>query len=611
MSKPAIIMTGKFARPKSNVFGSYIDYMTRSEAVRNMAYNDYSAFINQDKTGAIYSDETENLDDYIDYMANPYKTSHLFTSDQNDLSFDEKNQLKAKFQLAYDNDSVMWQDVFSFDNAWLVEKGFLNPKTHELDEMKIQSATRVGMNRMLKQEGLLTSAIWAASIHYNTDNIHVHVASVEPNPIREKKRFVDRETGEIRLEGKGSRSRKTLRAMKSGFANDLLELIPLYQQIDTLQKSIIKGKRATPFLEIHHVQLVQNLTLLRHKLPAELGYWKAGYAKRFDFEKSLYALVQNFVQDYFSKETQTLKTLFDKIEQEQERAYGDAKGQGDWQQGKWLTLYKRLGNDILNELKNERSGQTKSTQGARLNTQLDKPTSQREEAITKALERLITHAPATRTLKEVATYLEKKRPSPIEKEERVLPEKVLSRQDISTTQTKGFDGTVKQLRQSLLADERRFQPDNMTNLQAFSVKNQIKILKQEPKSTLLFTREKWTYYQFLISPKAQAIFVIDPIKDEQGKLVGFKESSRFDISQVTYSGLIPLEEMMTNIQHEEKLGQKSGVNSKKGGYQEKHMKNFQAQHLSYNLQKIFRRTYQDFLNEQAHRQLAFEQEREI
>lgn len=35
----------------------------------------------------------------------------------------------------------------------------------------------------------LENATWSAAIHYNTDNIHVHVATVEPAPCRQKKMY--------------------------------------------------------------------------------------------------------------------------------------------------------------------------------------------------------------------------------------------------------------------------------------------------------------------------------------------------------------------------------------------------------------------------------------
>ncbi|GAB5871555.1 hypothetical protein JMUB7549_27660 [Staphylococcus aureus] len=35
------------------------------------------------------------------------------------------------------------------------------------------------MKRFEKKEGLEDNLVWSGAIHYNTDNIHVHVAAVE------------------------------------------------------------------------------------------------------------------------------------------------------------------------------------------------------------------------------------------------------------------------------------------------------------------------------------------------------------------------------------------------------------------------------------------------
>ncbi|MFT8362711.1 MAG: relaxase MobL [Sporolactobacillus sp.] len=68
----------------------------------------------------------------------------------------------------------------SFDNAWLAENGFYNPETGWMDTAALQQAARVGMRKVAGQEGQDVSLRFAASIHYNTDNVHVHFASVEP-----------------------------------------------------------------------------------------------------------------------------------------------------------------------------------------------------------------------------------------------------------------------------------------------------------------------------------------------------------------------------------------------------------------------------------------------
>lgn len=45
---------------------------------------------------------------------------------------------------------------------------------------------------MLVNEGL-ENAVWSGAIHYNTDNLHVHVAVVEPVPQRMVKEYTQYE----------------------------------------------------------------------------------------------------------------------------------------------------------------------------------------------------------------------------------------------------------------------------------------------------------------------------------------------------------------------------------------------------------------------------------
>lgn len=346
-SSPGIIMTGKFARPGSSAFQSYIDYMDREEAVRNEAYEAYSAFTNREGTSAAYEgDEDETLEGYIHYMANPVKTSRLFSADKHQLNEEDLKRMKEQFTAAAKNGSVMWQDVFSFDNQWLVQHGYLDERTNQLKEEKIHEAIRLAMATMLSEEGMTDSAVWTASIHYNTDNIHVHVATVEPYPTREKKRFVDPETGELVTEVKGYRSRKTMRKMKSVFANQLLGLQKERAKIDALRKVMIEGIRSEQGQEqMNH--MVMDLQRVAEKLPEQKGYQKYGYAEKYGFKKELDKVIQSFIDQNFPELYQEMMDRQAYIQSEEESAFGEGRNSSE---NKLHTLYTRLGNHILKEI---------------------------------------------------------------------------------------------------------------------------------------------------------------------------------------------------------------------------------------------------------------------
>ncbi|NTK03287.1 hypothetical protein HQ638_11600 [Enterococcus faecium] len=346
-SSPGIIMTGKFARPGSSAFQSYIDYIDREEAVRNEAYEAYSAFTNRNGTSAAYEgDEDETLEGYIHYMASPVKTSRLFSADKHQLNEEDLKRMKEQFTAAAKNGSVMWQDVFSFDNQWLVQHGYLDERTNQLKEEKIHEAIRLAMSTMLSEEGMTDSAVWTASIHYNTDNIHVHVATVEPYPTREKKKFVDPETGELVIEVKGYRSRKTMRKMKSVFANQLLGLQKERAKIDVLRKVMIEGIRSDQGQEQLH-NIVMDLQRVAEKLPEQKGYQKYGYAEKYGFKKELDKVIQSFIDQKFPELYQEMMDRQAYIQLEEESAFGEGRNSSE---NKLHTLYTRLGNHILKEI---------------------------------------------------------------------------------------------------------------------------------------------------------------------------------------------------------------------------------------------------------------------
>ncbi|MCR8860671.1 relaxase MobL, partial [Bacillus pseudomycoides] len=177
---PGVVTVSRFVMADGKTFQDYVEYVDREDAKREGGAHE--------KLFSLYQD----------YMGDTEKTSSLFTESSNCLKEKEKKELKQLFQLAQKNGSIMWQDVITFDNQWLEEHGVYDPRTKTVDDTKLMDVTRLAMKEMLKREKLEHTAIWSGAIHYNTDNFHIHVATVEPFPTRER----------------GKRKQKTLDAMK-------------------------------------------------------------------------------------------------------------------------------------------------------------------------------------------------------------------------------------------------------------------------------------------------------------------------------------------------------------------------------------------------------------
>lgn len=170
---PGVVLISEFDYPseasEERKFSDYLDYLNREAA-------------KQDKDGNIITYEQ-----YTDYMGDPEKTTGLFSSVKDILLEDDIKDMKEKFDKAEDNGSVLWKTIISFDNEWLQENGVYDPETKFLNTSIVRDSTRNCMKKILEKEGLDQSAVWSAAIHYNTDNIHVHISTVEPVPMREKK----------------------------------------------------------------------------------------------------------------------------------------------------------------------------------------------------------------------------------------------------------------------------------------------------------------------------------------------------------------------------------------------------------------------------------------
>ena len=318
---PAIVHKVRWVSCKNKKFKSYIDYIDRDEATRNHNFDDFSL--------------------YNDYMGNPEKSGSLFTEKNDYMTKKEIKELKKNFELAQKNKSMMWQDVFSFNNDWLIENGYLNPNTKVLDEAKIRNAIRKSMAELTK-DGNENELIWSASIHYNTRHIHVHVASVELKPNKEnlKKDFRER----------GKRKMKVIKTMKSKFINDLRNRDEFYQELDVLVRDNMVGSKKEYSFMKDRILREKMLDMLKHlpKDKREWNYERIKEAKPYVDSLSKY-YVENFCRDDFQK----FKKMVIEDRKEQLKIYGTPKDLSKLSEPhyKEADLYRRMGNTIIKELK--------------------------------------------------------------------------------------------------------------------------------------------------------------------------------------------------------------------------------------------------------------------
>lgn len=313
---------GRSGKNRTETFQGYIDYINRDEAARNAAFQKYSL--------------------YNDYMDNPSKTSGLFTADQDALTADEKNALKQAFQKAYDNDGIMWQTVISFDNRFLAQQGIYDPLTHRVNEARLRECSRNAMREFLRSEEMEQTAVWSAAIHYNTDNIHIHIAATEPIPTR--KRFI--------YEGKerprGTVKGKTIRAMKSKVANTFLDRDRSLLD-ELVRERMVGGKRDMDSFDDPVMRKM--FEKIYAALPDDRRQWFYRMNGVVHLRPELDQMSMYYLKTYRAKEFTAFQKEILKESEVLREVYGENSQYREYIKNKTDDLMTRMGNAILSEMR--------------------------------------------------------------------------------------------------------------------------------------------------------------------------------------------------------------------------------------------------------------------
>lgn len=372
----SIVVVTRFCESSGSSFNEYINYIDRDNATKRESLDKYNLF-----------------GDYIKYMENEEKTiqkhyeegtekvSSLFTKDKDNLSPEEKDNVKELFKKAQVNGSNMWQTVISFDNSYLTEIGIYDPRTQFLNEKVLTAAGRKAISSMLEKEGL-QNAIWTASFHYNTDNIHIHVATVEPSPMREKKPFKEWERNEkgtikmqrnpetgrlekiplldkdgnqvIRLKYKGKFKESSIKTLKKVLSSELDQDKESTIEITNMLRAIVNDKKEQQFFNNPNFQKKMNQIYDEiKKTGVERRYWNYNQKNFAHIKPKIDDLSNLFIETYHSDDFNKIIAKIEEKEGNYKKVYG---GNNDYKKNKLYDkkdgLYTRLGNAILKEIQN-------------------------------------------------------------------------------------------------------------------------------------------------------------------------------------------------------------------------------------------------------------------
>lgn len=316
-NRPAVVIKSKFIAGSEGgtSFNEYLNYMDRAET----------------------HDNVNEFEKYQDYMSNEKKSTGLFTFSKDSLNDSDKVYFKEEFKKAQESGSILWQDVISFDNDWLKESGVLEDKN--IDNKQIQDATRSAVQDMLKKEGMIDSAIWTGAIHYNTDNIHVHVAIVQTKDFKER----------------GKRKQSSIDSMKSKVANKITDRSKQNEKLNLfIRERVISSKRDDPLNslknQVMNRDLVRQFKKIHKQLPEDKRLWRynmnAIQAVRPEIDK----LTTLYIEKNFKEEFKDFHKQLEKEVEIHKRMYGNSVNSERYRETKMTDLYTRMGNTILKEV---------------------------------------------------------------------------------------------------------------------------------------------------------------------------------------------------------------------------------------------------------------------
>lgn len=337
-SSPGVILKSRFVMPSSDEYQDFISYIDRDAA----KVNEKIIFDENDSFSVFYQ--------YMDYMGDENKQGALFSSTEDMINAEQKNSLKDLFQQAQENGSPLWQDVISFDNTWLQKYGLMD-ESGQVNEVQMKNTVRAAVNEMLKAENMMDSAVWSAAIHYNTDNLHVHIATVEPIPTRVKKWTKNLETGKWEEQVRAKRKQGSLDKMKSKVANLIMDRTKERNLVTDLIRGSVNLKKEKGIDLSTHRQTKNLFRKALQQLPSDRSQWRYGYQSIDEARPYIDQIVDIYLDRYYKNEMRDLHILLDEEVEVMREKYGEGSKYQNYKQTKLDDLKKRMGNAVLTEMR--------------------------------------------------------------------------------------------------------------------------------------------------------------------------------------------------------------------------------------------------------------------
>jgi len=305
-----IVLAAKFVQASAQVFADYLKYMDRENARVRPGETFKSAF-----------------SAFTDYMGNDEKSTGMFDNWNDELTDKQLQSHKDKFTVALEAGGNLWQQVISFRPEFLVENK-IDIDGHIQEDM-LKEAARKAINAELKAEGMLGNVVWNAAIHYNTDNIHIHLAFVEKDVTRMR----------------GKMKQSSLNKAKSAVLSTLAPRTKEQEKLNEQRKALVDGAKDKRDI----VAVAAAIRAIQKELPKKGRLQYNSSQLSDEFRTTINREVKYLCDTILKDEYQTYMAGLKEEEEFYKKSYGAGSYEmyEDYVRNKEQDLYARIGNVLL------------------------------------------------------------------------------------------------------------------------------------------------------------------------------------------------------------------------------------------------------------------------
>ncbi|MDY3050823.1 MAG: MobP2 family relaxase [Parvimonas sp.] len=348
-----IIIKTKFRSPEeSRSFTDEIEYSIqeyKQESIKLLKHEDYIDKNDVDFTKVIdYSTEIykQKTNKYIKENSN-----YTFSNFSNNIDKNGIEIIKKKFIEAQKNGSFLYKTYISFEDGYLEKNNIISNGV--INENLLKTTVRNSMIKMLNNENL-KDYTFLGNIHYDTDNIHLHVYTVENGtPTRkinydaktEKEKY---KNAKFKVTSFKKAKSEIYRSLNKDYEN-LKEIQNIFR--DKILKSNINFKNFSK-------EDLEDLKNIYNKLPANKNLWQFNNKRIKYLKPQLEEFTKNYLKNYHSENFEKLNKILEKQEREYTKIYGQQKNyifknkvSNNYKKHRLEDIYSRTANKLLKELK--------------------------------------------------------------------------------------------------------------------------------------------------------------------------------------------------------------------------------------------------------------------